>query len=436
MFQAAATSNQDIEKIKTVVKATKALPRLTAGGRDLFGGMEDEEEDRDLETKLKSLGLIIDGLMASKGLAWEVDVKEEGGMMPNGVWMELVEKVKMLEKAVVLLSGTASESVKELQLGVAIRLAGLEGLIGSFSMLSEHSVFAGASIASAIEQLQEQVEELKKSSLVKDVIAAVMKSQDMQTFSDGLTDAFRTVMRRIISVEESMEEVRVWQQNKDTKQEASMESPSVLMGRDWLGETMTSRNAEDVGSMTVEAEGQAASTQEMLLSLAKRMDDMEKNGGVNSKMEGEDISVFFMGHRFSSERDVNLYVRSLSNAVYVLPVGLVTDCYSIIYELNREVFDSKNKLGVTDLAKVAQLAKKQADVYNILAGVEHGLPDFFDPPSASGKIYIDGKHGKKHRFANIPTYEVWGPVGADGFNIRKKATGVLARLVTTRKSEI
>jgi hypothetical protein len=166
------------------------------------------------------------------------------------------------------------------------------------------------------------------------------------------------------------------------------------------------------------------------------MDAIEQNGGINSKMEGEDISVFFMGVRFSSERDVSNYIKSKSDPSYVVPVGLVTDCYSIFYELNREIFDSKNKLGVTDLAKVAQLAKKQADVYNILAGVEHGLPDFFDPPSSSTKIYIDGKHGKKHRFGNIPSYEVWGPIGADGFTIRKKSKGVLARLVTTRKSEI
>jgi hypothetical protein len=91
---------------------------------------------------------------------------------------------------------------------------------------------------------------------------------------------------------------------------------------------------------------------------------------------------------------------------------------------------------VTDLAKVAQLAKKQADVYNILAGVEHGLPDYFDSPASASKIYIDGKHGKKHRFGNIPSYEIWGPVGSDGFTIRKRATGALTRLVTTRKSEI
>lgn len=114
-----------------------------------------------------------------------------------------------------------------------------------------------------------------------------------------------------------------------------------------------------------------------------------------------------------------------------MSVGLgVTDCYSIFYELNREIFDSKNKLGVSDLAKVAQLAKKQADVYNILAGVEHGQPDFFDPPSSSTKVYIDGRQGtKKHCFGNIPSYDIWGPVGLDGFTIRKKAKGILAHLV-------
>jgi hypothetical protein len=55
---------------------------------------------------------------------------------------------------------------------------------------------------------------------------------------------------------------------------------------------------------------------------------------------------------------------------------MLTDCYSIFYFLNKEIFETRNKLNVTDLHKVHSLGMPQVDVYHILAGVEHGLPDF------------------------------------------------------------
>jgi hypothetical protein len=79
---------------------------------------------------------------------------------------------------------------------------------------------------------------------------------------------------------------------------------------------------------------------------------------------------------------------------------------------------------------------QQADVHNVLAGVEHGVPDFFDPPSSGGKIYIDGKHGKKHRFSNIPSHEIWGPIGTRAAYVRKQAETQLTRLVATKRTAI
>jgi hypothetical protein len=154
------------------------------------------------------------------------------------------------------------------------------------------------------------------------------------------------------------------------------------------------------------------------------------------KAEGEDIVVSFMGIRFSSEDDVRSYVESLCDGRFEVPPGLVTDCYALFHALNREIFDGKNKLGVVDLAKVGSLNMAQSDVYNILASAEHGLPDFFDPPTAASKIFIDGKQGKKHRFSNIASYEIWGPVGTLKDAVRKRAETQLTRYVRTKRLDL
>lgn len=432
IFQAAAASNQRVDRVQTAVKATKIVSRFDGEGKNLFGIKEELGEGDDLGSKIKFLKFSVEELLKVETVEWWGKTDEE--MSENERKFKLlVEKVGLLEKALVTLNEVSVDGLQELQLGVAVRLASLETVIGSLAALDEQLGFEGTTVAAAIEQLQAQLEELRSKVDLKSIVTDVMRSEEMGNFSDGLTEAFRKVMRRIINLESGVQELQASSRAAVDSNVASVASMGII--RDWLGNT--EQLDESRSEMMKEPDNNMETEiKEMLTSLAKRVDAMEKNGGMNSKLEGEDISVFFMGVRFSSERDVSSYVRSKSNAAFVLPVGLITDCYSIFYELNREIFDSKNKLGVTDLAKVAQLAKRQADVYNILAGVEHGLPDFFDPPSSASKIYIDGKHGKKHRFGNIPTYEVWGPVGADGFTIRKKATGVLTRLVTTRKSEI
>jgi hypothetical protein len=145
--------------------------------------------------------------------------------------------------------------------------------------------------------------------------------------------------------------------------------------------------------------------------------------------------VSFYGVRFSSEDDVKAYVESLSGGKFSITAGLMTDCYAVFHALNREIFDTKNKLNMIDLAKVASLGTKQMDVYHMLAAAEHGLPEFFDS-SPSGKVFIDGKQGKKNRFNNLATYEIWGPVGTLNDAVRRKAEVQLARFVKTKRIAI
>lgn len=144
----------------------------------------------------------------------------------------------------------------------------------------------------------------------------------------------------------------------------------------------------------------SSQVQAILKSMANRIEGLEQAVTPGHKLEGEDVAVSFMGIRFGSEEHVKSYVESLSDGRFDIGPGLVTDYYALFYALNREIFDGKSKLGLVDLA-VGSLNMAQSDVYNILAAAEHGLPDFFDPPSSASKIYIDGKHGKKHRFSNI-----------------------------------
>jgi hypothetical protein len=433
VYQSAVLSKQDVTVIQTAVKAMKVVPQPSVAGRSLFGPKRDEGGLWDLDAKLKALGSVIDELVGSKMLDWEVKTDEEVDEQALVV-RELVERVRLVQEALVTLSDVSVGGLKELQLGVVVRLATLEGILGSFAVRAGKPGFEGVSFATAIEYLQEQLDNIKSEDTTRDVVGHVMKSKDMLDFAGGLKDAFKTITRRFLGLEETVMGLKV-QGSRQFQNDVASEGSAVI-SQNWLadGNSLAPDGQEE---KSLGSEDLPEGFKEVLSSLANRVDAMEQAGGLNSKMEGEDISVFFMGVRFASERDVKAYVLSKSHSAFVLPVGLVTDCYSIFYELNREIFDSKNKLGVTDLAKVAQLAKKQADVYNILAGVEHGLPDFFDPPASATKVYIDGRQGtKKHRFGNIPSYDIWGPVGSDGFTIRKKAKGVLIRLVTTRKTEI
>mmetsp|Transcript_8494 Transcript_8494/g.16015 ORF Transcript_8494/g.16015 Transcript_8494/m.16015 type:complete len:155 (+) Transcript_8494:1147-1611(+) len=134
----------------------------------------------------------------------------------------------------------------------------------------------------------------------------------MLTFSDGLTDAFRQVMKRIVNLEDEVAGLRSAGNKVVDK---SVASTSGVEARDWLG-NLDEEVVEDPYSPTGNEAGSGLDVCAMVASLAKRVDAIEANGGMNSKMEGEDISVFFMGVRFSSERDVDSYVRSKSNAAF------------------------------------------------------------------------------------------------------------------------
>jgi hypothetical protein len=243
-----------------------------------------------------------------------------------------------------------------------------------------------------------------------------MKTDVFSSHSERVKDAFKAVMQRVLPMEAKL---------VDLERQATPERG--VDGLDWLGV------ASLAGTQNKTKSG--SGVEETVQSLCEHVGNLEMTMNPGQGTDGEDISVSFMGMHFSSEDDVKSYVESLSGGKFIITSGLMTDCYAIFHALNREIFDTKNILSMIDLAKVANLGTKQIDMYHMLAAAEHGLPEFFDS-SPSGKVFIDGKQGKKNRFNNLASYEIWGPVGTLNDAVRRKAEVQLARFVKTKRIAI
>jgi hypothetical protein len=377
LWKTAASSKQDIALIRTAVKATKTIPRLaehSLGARTIVDGAM----DLDLEGRLKLLGTALEELITAGRLS--LPIKGEGvkdGEVDVGEidkeHFELFERINLLQRALVELSETTEGSLKELQLGFGVRLASMETIIGSVAALQARTGQGGSSLVGMIEDLEEQVELLKRSAEGQNLIESVFASSEMAAQNESVKNAFRSVMQRMITLEATVKEFK-------TKQDAGRADVSGYNHFNWFGNEVGAGTTRSNAVIPAELD----SVKSTVESLAARVNSLEQTMMPGHTMEGEDISVSFMGVRFSSEDDVRSYVESLCDGRFDVQPGMVTDCYSILHTLNREIFETKNKLGVVDLAKVSGLGMVQSDVYNILAAAEHGLPDFFDPPASAG----------------------------------------------------
>lgn len=303
-----------------------------------------------------------------------------------------------------------------LQLGFGVRVTELEK--------------EGVHHLKMLEELQDQWRKVEDRAFVERLMPRMFESQMMSDFSGSLRRAFVSLTDRVARTEK-----RVSNMVSDVASlgERGKSTASVFSVSNWLGEAggadpeSTAINQTSSGKVDHQWQG-------ILKSLTKRVDNLEVSVTPGMKTEGENVSVAFMGVRFYSQEDAIAYVESRCNGVFGVTPGMLTDCYAIFYFLNKEIFETKNKLSVTDLHKVHSLGMPQVDVFHILTSVEHGLPDFFDSPASASKIYLDGKQGtKKHRFSNIGTHKIWGPIGADINTVRKKAVNVLTRYVATKK---
>jgi hypothetical protein len=402
ILQASSASGTNAAVIKTAVKESKKLPRLR---------LPIEEEDapdaylyRDFKagsTSLKKEGAM-EGLLQVKALS---EVETFGA--------EVIGRINLLRDSVLSLRENTSDKLKELQVGFGIRLTGLESQMGISTSSDSVRQLEGSSIWSIVDDLQMQLEDMKRPEFIRNLGVEALKTEAFERHTHMVKTAFKTVMERILPMETRLKEMD------------SNTSSGAVDGLHWLGVgRSTTTSAADKGM------------DDKVQALSARVGTLELTLNPSTKGDGEDVMVSFMGVRFSSEDDVRSYVEALDGGRFNVTPGLVTDCYAIFHALNREIFDSKSRLSLVDLAKVANLGTKQADVYHLLAAAEHGLPAFFDSPASAGKIYIDGKQGKKHRFSNIATYEIWGPVGTIKEAIRRQAEVHLTRFVKTRRLAI
>jgi hypothetical protein len=372
-----------------------------------------DELGLELEDRLRLLSSAVDEL----GKLDELRLEPGWETLGDGEKKNVTARINLLHAAMNELHEMIVGGVKELQLGFGVRLRSVEFLIGSFSSPELKEAFEGSSVMGIVEDMQRQLDAIKSTEFVQDLARQVLQSEAMTAQADGVKVAFKTVMHRLVTLEEEVAKSAQEAQRK-------VESPDMSM-HSWLDAV----GGTDPGNTL---EGQKT----VLASIQTRLTALEQATLPMGKADGEDLTVSFMGVRFSSEEDVKSYVESLCDGKFDVRPGLVMDCYAMLHTLNREIFDTKNKLSMVDLAKVRSLDMSQGDVYHVLAAAEHGLPDFFDAPSSTHKIYIDGKQGKKFRFGNIPSYTVWGPVGTFHETVRKQADGSLTRLVRTKKLDI
>jgi hypothetical protein len=261
-----------------------------------------------------------------------------------------------------------------------------------------------------LEDQQLQFQRMKGPTHFEETAKGVLGSSAFGNYSTTIKDAFKAVMQRVLPMETKVNEFM-------------SQSGSTHHDLNWLKINEPSTMAPEEGKMM----------DDQVHSLAARVGSLEMAIGASAKGDSEDVLVSFMGIRFTSEDDVRSYVESINGGSFAITAGVMTDCYAIFHDLNREIFDSKGKLSMVDLAKVSSLGTRQADVYHLLAAAEHGLPEFLTSTSSSGKIYLDGKQGKKHRFNNIASYEIWGPVGTVRNAVRRLAEVQLTRFVKTKR---
>jgi hypothetical protein len=354
------------------------------------------------------------------------EVKDLDKFALSGSDMDM--RVNSLEKVVTVMQETFQKGLKSLQLGFGLRLSSIESMLGSSSSGILERENEGVPLMVLLKDLQDQVGKIGGPTFMEDIGIKLFASKTMADFSGGLRKAFVALADRMTGVEKEVGQVRKHVVSLEPKVDASS---SVNSFQDWF-EVVGVNKPNAQGSQPVLNEEMKA-WKDVMESLSRRVGNLDITVTPGLKVEGEDISVAFMGVRFSSQDDATAYVEKRCNGVFGVTPGMLTDCYSIFYFLNKEIFETRNKLNVTDLHKVHSLGMPQVDVYHILAGVEHGLPDFFDSPASASKIYVDGKQGKKYRFSNIGTHEIWGPIGADINTVRKKADNVLTRYVKTKK---
>lgn len=205
------------------------------------------------------------------------------------------------------LNEKAVGGLKELQVGFGVRLSGLESIIGSFSSTEAKNWQAGCLVLGLVENLEEQVGQLKDMTHVNQIIHKVFQSSEMMQQNDSVKEAFRAVMQRLVTLEEVVHEARN-ERSADRMNRASE-------GMDWLGQ---GKEFTMAGAAEAQVQGMGP-TENVVKSWMTRLEGLEQTMMPGCKTDGEDISVSFMGVQFSSKDDVQSYVESTCDGQFDMP---------------------------------------------------------------------------------------------------------------------
>jgi hypothetical protein len=248
VLKAAIESKQDAETIKTVVKATKTLPRLNVGGSQGMEGSMELDFGLELDQRLKLLGSAIEDLLqmgdlADESMSVKVEGKETDQKLNAAVDRAVLERINLLQRALTELNEVAVGGLMELQLCYGFHLEGLEAIIGSFSSLEVKGQQAGGTLLSILEDLDEKVEALKSVDRPQRVVDCVFNSVEMTTQNDGVKEAFRAVMLRIVGLEKVVYAANSIRADHGVNGRGGGSAGS---GRvDWLNQNDTDSTAED-----------------------------------------------------------------------------------------------------------------------------------------------------------------------------------------------
>lgn len=164
----------------------------------------------------------------------------------------------------------------------------------------------------------------------------------------------------------------------------------------------------------------------LIAKLEKKVADLEK--AKNRDNTRGEITVVIRDKVITSVLDVRATFRVSASSAELVRPSLVHDAYTILDLVGDVVYGYLDSRNVAP-DKAQRMNRSIKDLQHITSSTMNGLPNFFDSSKASGagKIFINSstKGSKASVFSNIPSYEVWGPVGTSDDCVRKRAESAL-----------
>lgn len=306
-------------------------------------------------------------------------------------WMSEVYKVV----------GAVETGLREEINGVVDTLGMVQTEIGKPTSPTEQ---AGYSIWNAIEKATPTVSKLVSDvSSLDELQGAIFGNKDFLEYLDKTKEAMHNLAARVAKIEIGASNSR------------SASTGTSLFQRFQVG-----------GSQTTAPPTSDPNQAALITELAKKVAELEraKNGNTS---RGE-ITVVIREQVITSIRDVRAVFRVSASSTELVRPSLVHDAYTILDLVGDVVYGYLDTRNVAP-DKAQRLNRSIKDLQHIHSSTQNGLPNFFDSSKtgSNGRIFIDGttKGSKSSVFSNIPSHDVWGPIGTPEDCVRERAESAL-----------